>query len=84
MEYFLGAVVALLVQISKKKLGTSKNGTLILVLIISLVSAIVYYLLGLSPKLLETIVKILSVAGAVHNYIIRQFEEPQNTVAITR
>lgn len=83
MEYFIGAIVALLVQISKKKLGTSKNGTLVLVLIVSLVAAIVYYLLGRSPQLLETVIKILSVAGAVHNYIIRQFEEKPNLGTIT-
>lgn len=80
MEYIVGVVVAIFVQVSKKYLGTNKWGTILLVLLVSLLASTIYYFMGKFPHFLETLIKILSVAGAIHNYIIRQFEDKQTDI----
>ena len=73
MEIILGAAVSIVVQIIKQVAGTKKWITLLIVLILSLIAAIVYSILSVSV-VWDKILPILITAGAVHNFIIRQFE----------
>lgn len=84
MEYFIGAVVALFVKYTKQYLGTTKWGTVLFVLCVSLVSSVVYLLVTRIPNATETFLKIFATAGAIHNYLIRQIEDDKNSTVFTR
>lgn len=73
LELIFGAVVAGLVQVIKKFVGTRTWATLAIVALVSLAAAGVYTWLKANGYW-EAFVEILIVAGAVHNYILRRFE----------
>lgn len=71
-EYFVGAVVSLVVEGLKKQFGTGTFGTLVIVTGLSLVAAVASNsLLGTSGY--ETLAKVLVTAGAFHNFILKRF-----------
>lgn len=73
MEYILGIVVSLLVQLIKNKLGTDTLGTLGSVLVISIAAAGIYVAFS-GSDFWPLIVQTLTVAGAFYAFIIQRFE----------
>jgi hypothetical protein len=71
MEYLLGVVVSLVVEVSKKYFNTNTVGTYFLLLITSVAGAAGYYFLAHSSYW-PTILQILTIAAAFHNLVIRQ------------
>jgi hypothetical protein len=69
----IGAIVSIIVQLIKKNLSTTKEGTLLAVLTISIISGTAYYLIK-DTSLWQPIISILGFAGAVYAYIIKRFE----------
>ena len=69
----VGAVVSLIVQILKNKLGTNTQGTLIAVTLISIVAGAGYYFIK-QTEFLPVVIQILSFAGAIYTYILKRFE----------
>lgn len=74
MEYIFGALASLLVQWVKVKQGTNKWATMAFLLLVSLGAAGLYQWLY-EKGLWEGFMQILITAGAVHNFILRRFEE---------
>lgn len=70
----IGALVSVVVQIIKNKYGTNSSGTLLSVLIISIISGAAYYYIMNHTSLLQPIIQILAFAGAVYTFIIKRFE----------
>jgi hypothetical protein len=69
----IGAIVSLVVQYLKNKLGTNSNGTLLAVMVISIASGSVYYFIK-DTTLWQPILQILAFAGAIYTYILKRFE----------
>lgn len=76
MEYILGVFVSIVVEIFKKTYKTSRIGTYVALLVFSLVSATVYHF-ALQSVYWETIVQVLTAAGAFHNLVIRQLNSQE-------
>ncbi len=74
MEIIIGSVVSLLVQFIKSKLGTTEYATLGVVLITSLAAAGVYSAM-VHAGLWDSLVGILTTAGAFYTFIIARFEK---------
>ena len=73
MEYLLGVVVSLVVEASKKYLGTDTLGTHAALLAVSIFGAATYVWFrdaSFWPLIMQTIM----VAAAFHNLILRKFE----------
>lgn len=75
MEYLLGVVVSIIVEVAKKKAGTSPLGTYIALLLVSVLGGTVYFFVAHSIYW-ETIVQVLTAAAAFHNLVIRQLPSP--------
>jgi len=75
MEYLviIGVGVSLLMQVLKKY-STSTMMTYVVLFILSVLGATIYYFLAQTSYWTD-IVKILTIAGAFHNFVIRRFEE---------
>jgi len=71
MEYFVGILVSLIVEIIKQRFGTAQLGTFITLAILSLIASIAYTLL-LHTAYAPTIIAILTTAGSFHNFILRR------------
>ncbi|RKZ11040.1 hypothetical protein DRQ25_00845 [Candidatus Fermentibacteria bacterium] len=74
MEYLIGVVVALIVQVAKKISNTTTFGTYVFLLAMSLVGAGIYYMLSVSAYW-EATLQIAAIAAGFHNLVIRRFEE---------
>lgn len=73
MEIAIGALVSLIVQFLKKKLGTDTMGTMFAVLMISFIGAAAYVLLVDTP-IWQTLLQVIITAGAFYTFIIKRFE----------
>jgi len=71
MEYLLGVVVSIIVEVAKKYLNANVQGTYFILLVVSVVGATGYYFLAHSTYW-STIAEILTVAAAFHNLVIRR------------
>ena len=71
MEYLLGVLVSIIVEVAKKYFNSNTAGTYFILLVVSLVGATGYYFLAHSAYW-ATSVEILTVAAAFHNLIIRR------------
>lgn len=69
----VGAIVSLIVQVIKTKLGTSKMASLAAVIVLSLIGGAVYVTLK-DTTYWQTILQILMAAGAFYAFIIKQLE----------
>lgn len=74
MEFLTGVIVSLVIQGLKKWWGLDKFGTYIALAVLSLAGAYAYIWLA-SAGYWESVVQTLIVAGAVHNFVLRRFEE---------
>lgn len=74
MEYLLGVLVSIIVQVYKKLLKTSTVGTYFALLVVSVLGAGVYYYLSFT-EYWPTVVKVLTIAAAFHNLVIRQVQK---------
>lgn len=72
MEILIGAVVSILAQFAKKY-GKNEWQTLIMVLVLSLVSASIYTAL-VAVGYWQTVGMVLMTAGAFYTYVIQRFE----------
>lgn len=72
MEIFLGVLVSLVSQLSKKVFGTSEYSTLATVVGLTIVSAVGYHYLA-SQDLLPALYKVLTTAGAFYAFIVLRF-----------
>lgn len=79
MEIILGVLVSLASQLSKKIFGTGEYQTLGTVAVLSLAASGVYVLFGHS-EYWDTVVQILTTAGAFYTFIIARFPKASNTV----
>jgi len=69
----IGAVVSVIVQFLKNKYGTNTQGTLLAVIVISIVAGTGYFLVK-ETSLWQPILQILAFAGAIYTYILKRFE----------
>jgi len=69
----IGAIVSLIVQYLKTNLRTSRDETMIAVLLISIISGSAYYFIK-DTSLWQPILQILAFAGAIYTYILKRFE----------
>ncbi len=74
MEIIFGALASAITQLIKRHFGTNDIGTLVAVLVVSLIGAMVYVTLY-SKGYWESVVQILAYAGAVYTFLIRRFEK---------
>lgn len=74
MEYMIGVIVSLVVQLVKRITKADTFGSYVLLFIFSLLGGLVYYILQHSGHW-QAIVQIVTVAAAFHNLIIRRFEK---------
>lgn len=74
MEFLAGAVVAIVVQVAKKLGKFDMFYTYAFLAVTSLVAAYVY-LWFVSAGYWESVLQVLVVAGSVHNFVLRRFEE---------
>lgn len=72
MEYILGVFVALGVEWLKSKANISGAGTMFVLAIVAVVAAAVYVWLSQYTDFWPVLVQVLTIAGAFHNFIIRQ------------
>ena len=73
MEIIIGAAVSLVVQAIKKYLGTNTFGSLLAVLVVSLVAAFGYSYL-VSTGMWDKLLPIVMAAGGFYAFIIKRFE----------
>jgi hypothetical protein len=73
MELILGSVVSLIVQGIKAKKGTSEYLTLVIVVAISVLAAGAYTYLS-DAGLWDSVVRILTTAGAFYAFILQRLE----------
>jgi hypothetical protein len=74
MEILFAAASSLLIQFIKTKMQTTEYGTLGMVLLVSFVASAIYVWLY-DTELWETLVTIITIAGAIYTYLIQRFEE---------
>jgi len=74
MEILLGALVSLFVQFTKKVLGGGEFTTLLWTLCVSTIAAAIYVYLT-NAGLWESVVQIMTIAGAIYTFIISRFTE---------
>lgn len=74
MEYIIGVIVGIFVQMLKKRLGTDVVGTYLVVLLLSFVAAGTYVLIK-DTALWPVLLQVATVAGAFYAYVIRRFEQ---------
>ena len=79
MEIFLGVLVSLVSQVSKKFFGTGEYQTLATVAVLSLASAGIYTLLA-SNGYWESVQQVLMTAGAFYTFIVARFPKASNSV----
>lgn len=70
----VGFFVSLLVQYLKARYETQKTETLVILGGVSVIASVAFHFIT-SQGLLETVLPVLVTASAIHNLIIRQFEE---------
>ena len=73
MEYLLGVLVSLIVQVVKKYSGSNTIGTYAILLGVSVLGAAGYYYAS-SSAYWPTALQILTSAAAFHNLVIRQLD----------
>jgi hypothetical protein len=73
MEYFIGIGASLLVQVIKRYAGTNTLGSYLVMFFVALLCAALYVTFS-DTALFAVFLKVLTVAGAFHNFIIRRFE----------
>jgi hypothetical protein len=73
MEYIIGIAASLFAQVVKKYAGSGTVVSYLIVLTTSLLCGALYVLYA-ETELFATFLKVLTVAGAFHNFIIRRFE----------
>ncbi|MBS4082934.1 MAG: hypothetical protein KGZ73_05235 [Rhizobiales bacterium] len=73
MEYILGIAVSLVAQGYKKYLGTDTFGTYLAIFALSILAAALFVTLK-DTEIWPSIVQVMTVAGAFHNFILRRFE----------
>lgn len=69
----VGAFVSALVQLIKNYVGTSRNWTIVVVVVLSLVAGGIYYMFG-NTQLWQAALQILLYANLVYGFIISRFE----------
>jgi hypothetical protein len=74
MEYLLGVIVSLVVQGGKKIMKTTKIGTYVYLLSMSMLAGAAYYYTSQSD-FWPALVQIGTAAAAFHNLVIRRFEQ---------
>lgn len=74
MELIIGAIVSLLVQVIKQWTGTKGNLALALVILVSISASFIYISL-VRAELWETVVQVLTTAGAFYAFILSRFEK---------
>lgn len=74
MEYILGVVVSVVVEVMKKYGKLSSIGTMICLLALSIVVGQAWVLLQTSGHW-EQIVQVLGYAAAFHNLVLRRFDK---------
>ena len=77
MEYLLGVIVSLIVEVAKKYLNSNTAGTYFILLVVSVAGATGYYFLA-NTSYWATIVEILTTAAAFHNLVIRRLDSDTN------
>lgn len=73
MEYIIGVIVSLVVQAVKKYAGDSDWLKMAIVLILSIFASAIYYFVK-DTAFWQTLLQILTTAGATYTFIIRRFE----------
>lgn len=73
MEYIIGVIVSLVVQGVKKIAGDNDWLKLAIVLVLSIFASALYYFLK-ETTFWQTLLQILTTAGATYTFIIRRFE----------
>ncbi|GEM_PF-3453528 len=73
MEYLLGVVVSIIVEVVKRYFQSNTLGTYVILLIVSVAGATGYYYLVHSAYW-STIGEILTIAAAFHNLVIRRLD----------
>jgi hypothetical protein len=71
MEYLLGVVVSIIVEVLKKYSRSTTVGTYAILLVVSVLGATGYYYAAHSAYW-PTALQILTIAAAFHNLVIRQ------------
>lgn len=72
MEILIAAAIAVLTQLLKKlTVRIGGNATLIVVFVLSVVAAVAYQRLQLSPELLEEIVTIMGVSVGIYQVVLK-------------
>lgn len=71
MEYIIGVFLAIFLEWTKTKLKISGLGTMVVLFLLALVASLVYTWLAYAGYW-ETVAQVLVMAGAFHNFIIRQ------------
>jgi hypothetical protein len=74
----VGVAVTLLVQFLKNIAGTSEFGTLAIVVVVSLLAAWAYVALK-DKNFWQSLIQVLSFAGATYTYIVQRFESKLTT-----
>lgn len=73
MDYFLGVAVSLTVEAIKNRYGTNTIGTMLSLLLVSLVGAAGYVYLS-SQEYWVTITTVILAASTFHNLVLRQIQ----------
>ncbi len=73
MEYIIGVIVSLVVQAVKKYAGDSDWLKMAIVLILSIFASAIYYFVK-DTTFWQTLLQILTTAGATYTFIIKRFE----------
>ena len=74
MDYILGVAVSLVVEAIKRKGGLSSIGSMITLLVISILGGGAYVYLQ-STGSWQTIVQVLVAASAFHNLVLKRFDK---------
>lgn len=74
MELILGVAVSGIVQFIKKRFQFNDGETLGAVVMLALIASFAYFILSQNEVLWQSIVQILTTAGAFYTFIIARFE----------
>ncbi len=78
----IGAGLSIFIQIIKKKFGGGSD-TMAILVILSIILGIAYFILRQHQNLFQDIIGILVVANAIYNFILQWFEKPDPLTAPT-
>lgn len=74
MELILGVAVSGIVQFIKTRFNFARAETLGAVVVLALIASLGYFILSQNEVLWQSIVQILTTAGAFYTFIIARFE----------